>query len=162
MTRSHQVRLRQQLAVSYYNFFQNLIRYLGSLKRASEALQEAVLCIDRMSVAELVHSLADYAINIVKNKKARNYRVSAAEIDVLIVDLCDDATDSARIVKARWEVETLERVLAKVPRRVGRVIFLMALEGKTVRETAAVLGLSVHAVAADLQAVLKYCAASLD
>jgi RNA polymerase sigma-70 factor (ECF subfamily) len=162
---SNPQKLRQQLIDNYDKLVRRLTRRLGSSDFAYEALHETFVRLQGVPDSTQVRSPADYifqtAINVAKNRrKALSYRVPAAEIDALI-DVSDESPDPARTVEARSDFEAFERALMELPERPRHVMRLMSLEGKTARETADQLKVSVRTVAADYQLALQHCAESL-
>jgi RNA polymerase sigma-70 factor, ECF subfamily len=162
----NRVRLRGQLVENYESLVKKLTRCLGSADFAYEALHETFLRLDRVADAVTVRSPADYifrvAINIDRDRrKARSNRLSTSEIDALL-DLCDDTPDPARVVEARSDIDALKRALAELPSRPRDVLRSVAIEGRSSREVAAELGVSLRTVENDLQLALKHCAGCLD
>ncbi len=165
MSDTNRARLRGQLVENYSSLIKQLTRRLGSVDFAYEALHETFLRLDRVSDATPVRSPTDYifrtAINVAKDRqKARNYRVSASEIDALL-DVSDDAPDPARIVEARLEVEAFKRALSELPDRPREVLRSIAIEGKSPHEVAVRLDVSLRTVESDLRQALKHCAEEL-
>ncbi|WP_349254034.1 RNA polymerase sigma factor [Bradyrhizobium sp. CB1717] len=151
---------------NYEGLIRKLTRRLGSADFAHEALHETFLRLDRVTDAEPVRSPADYifrtAINIAKDRrKAQNYRVSASEIDVLL-DICDDEPDPARVVEARSEIEAFKRALAELPPRPREVLQSISIEGQPAHQVAARLKVSIRTVESDLKLALGHCADSLE
>ncbi|WFU22140.1 sigma-70 family RNA polymerase sigma factor [Bradyrhizobium sp. CB1717] len=166
MADSNRIRLRGQLVENYEGLIRKLTRRLGSADFAHEALHETFLRLDRVTDAEPVRSPADYifrtAINIAKDRrKAQNYRVSASEIDVLL-DICDDEPDPARVVEARSEIEAFKRALAELPPRPREVLQSISIEGQPAHQVAARLKVSIRTVESDLKLALGHCADSLE
>lgn len=67
-----------------------------------------------------------------------------AELETL--DLADDAPDSFRVSSGRQELTQLLAVIEELPPQCGRVLRLRKLEGRSPREIAVLLGLSVSTV----------------
>jgi RNA polymerase sigma-70 factor, ECF subfamily len=158
--------LRGQIVENYDGLIKKLTRRLGSSEFAYEALHETFLRLNRVTDAVPIHSPADYifrtAINVAKDRqKAQNYRVSASEISVLL-DVCDDGPDPARIVEARSEIEAFKRALAMLPARPREVLRSISMEGKSAHEVAERLQVSVRTVESDLNLALSHCADCLD
>lgn len=162
----NRLRLRGQLVENYNGLIKKLTRRLGSADFAHEALHETFLRLERVTDAVPVRSPTDYifrtAVNIAKDRqKAQNYRVSASEIDVLL-DVCDDGPDPARIAEARSDIEAFKRALAELPPRPREVLRCISIEGHPAHEVAARLNVSVRTVESDLKLALSHCADSLD
>jgi RNA polymerase sigma-70 factor, ECF subfamily len=162
----NRIRLRGQLVENYNGLIRKLTRRLGSSDFAHEALHETFLRLDRVTDVEPVRSPADYifrtAINIAKDRqKARNYRVSASEIDALL-DVCDDGPDPARVAEARSEIEAFKRALAELPPRPREVLCSISIEGQRPQEVAARLRVSTRTVESDLKLALRHCADTLN
>jgi RNA polymerase sigma-70 factor (ECF subfamily) len=162
----NRVRLRGQLVENYEGLVRNLTRRLGSSDFAHDALHETFLRLERVTDAVQVRSPIDYifriAINIAKDhQKARNVRVSAAEINALL-DIRDEGPGPARIAEARSEVEALKRALAELPARPREVLYSIAVEGLSARQAAARLSVSVRTVEGDLKLAVSHCADRLN
>jgi RNA polymerase sigma-70 factor (ECF subfamily) len=162
----NRVRLRGQLVENYERLIKKLTRCLGSADFAYEVLHETFLRLDRVTDAVTVHSPADYifriAVNIAKDRrKAQNYRISTSEVDALL-NFSDDGPDPARVVEARSDIDALKRALAELPLRPRNVIYGIAIEGRSLRDVAAQLGVSVRTVESDLKLALRHCADCLD
>jgi RNA polymerase sigma-70 factor (ECF subfamily) len=160
------MRLRSQLVQNYDDLVRQLTRRFGSSDAAYETLHETFLRLDRVADAAAIRSPADYvfrtAINVAKDKqKAENYRVSASEIDVLL-DICDETPDPARIVEARLEIEAFKLALAQLPERAREVLRSISIDGNPPHEVATRLNVSVRTVESDLKLALRHCADGLD
>ena len=162
----NRVRLRGQLVENYDGLIKKLTRSLGSADFAYEVLHETFLRLDRMTDTVTVHSPADYifriAVNIAKDRrKAQNYRISTADVDALL-NFGDDEPDPARVVEARSDIDALKRALAELPLRPRNVLHGIAIEGRSLRDVAIQLGVSVRTVESDLKLALRHCANCLD
>jgi RNA polymerase sigma-70 factor, ECF subfamily len=162
----NRVRLRGQLVENYEGLVKKLTRRLGSSDFAREALHDTFLRLERVTDAIKVRSPTDYifriAVNIAKDRlKARNVYASPAKIDVLL-DVCDEEPDPARIVEARSEVEAFKRALAHLPARAREVLHSIAVEGQSPQQVAARCGVSVRTVEGDLKLALNHCADCLN
>ena len=165
MADTNRLKLRQELVEKYDSLIKSLTRRLGSSEFAYEALHETFVRLEGVPESTDVRSPADYifrtAINVAKNsRKAQSYRVSAAEIDALIA-VSDESPDPAKIAEARSDFAVFERAVKQLPERQQRVLRMIALEGRSARETAEQLQVSVRTVAADYQDALQHCATSL-
>jgi RNA polymerase sigma-70 factor (ECF subfamily) len=165
MVEMNRLRLTNQLVESYDDLVRQLTRRFGSSDFAYETLHETFLRLNRVSDAAIVLSPKDYifrtAVNIAKDRrKAQSYRVSAAEIDVLL-DVCDEAPGPARIAEARSEIEAFKRALEELPVRRREVLRSVAIEGKSLRDVADTLKVSQRTVEMELRQALRHCAASL-
>ncbi len=157
--------LRRQLVENYGGLIRQLTRRLGSSDVAYEAPHETFLRLDRVTDDVPVQSPADYlfraAINVAKDRqKAVNYRMAVSELDALL-EVSDDGPDPARVIEARSEIEALKRALAQLPERPRRVLCSMSMEGKSAREVAADLQVSIRTVESDLRSALNHCAVCL-
>lgn len=165
MSEANSARLRSELAESYDDLVKQLTRRLGSTDFAYEVLHETFLRVERVSEATFVRSPKDYifrtAVNIAKDRrKAQQYRASAATIDALF-DICDESPDPSMIAEGRSEIEAFKRALAELPERRREVLQKIAIEGKTAREVADELQVSVRTIEIDLKQALTHCADSL-
>lgn len=162
----NRVQLRGQLVENYEGLVKKLTRCLGSADFAYEVLHETFLRLDRVADAVAVRSPADYifriAVNIAKDRrKAQNYRVGTSEIDALL-NFCDEGPGPARVVEARSDIDALKRALAELPLRPRDVLNSVTIEGRSLRDVAARLGVSVRTVESDLKFALRHCANCLD
>ncbi|WP_076866190.1 RNA polymerase sigma factor [Bradyrhizobium mercantei] len=165
MADTNEARLRHQLVANYDGLIARLTRRLGSADFAHEALHETFLRLDRVTDTALVRSPADYlfriAINVAKDRqRAQTYRVGVSEVDVLL-DVCDDQPDAARVVEARSEIAAFKCALAELPERPRQVLQGMSIEGVTAQEVAARLKVSLRTVENDLRLALRHCATVL-
>jgi RNA polymerase sigma-70 factor (ECF subfamily) len=163
---TNRIRLRGQLIENYDRLVRQLTRRLGSSEFAYEALHETFLRLDRVTDAVPLRSPSDYifrtAINIAKDHhKAQNHHASTSEVDVLL-GICDEWPDPARVVEARSEVDALKRALAQLPARPRDVLHSVAIDGRSPYDVAARLGVSVRTVESDLRLALRHCADYLD
>src|SRR5262249_49682050 len=121
MTEAGWVVLQRHLLMRYTDFKKRLTRYFGSADRATEALHDTLLRLERGGELTAVRNPDTYlysmAINIAaNNRRGENRRLTTAEVDALI-EITDDAPDAARVLEARAELDALVSIIGELPVR---------------------------------------------
>jgi RNA polymerase sigma-70 factor (ECF subfamily) len=166
MTDAGWAALQQQLLTHYNELRRRLTRNLGSADRASEALHDTWLRLERGGDLSIVRNADTYlysiALNIASNnRRAETRRLTASEVEGLL-ELPDEAPDSERVVEARTELDAVVRIIAELPARQQAILLAARLEGTSRREIAARFKVSERFVQRELQAAHDYCAARLE
>ena len=157
--------LRDLLVANYDDLTQVLTRRLGSLDRASDALQEAYTRLaqngEPTGVASPWHYLVRMAQNIgVDRWRADHRRVSVAE-GWEFLNLVDDNPDPEREATAKRELEALVAIVKTLPQR-RRAIFVAAwFEELAHPEIAKRFNISLRTVRQELQIAREYCGSKL-
>jgi RNA polymerase sigma-70 factor (ECF subfamily) len=139
-----------------------LTRRLGNMAAAEDLAQEAWLRIARGGTPAIANPRA-YLFRIAANlavdyQRSESRRLLAADEIEALLDIPDEAPDAAAIATARDELIALQRALDELPAR-RRAIFLAArLGGRTHREIAGDLGVSIRTVEINVQRALEHCA----
>jgi RNA polymerase sigma factor (sigma-70 family) len=157
--------LRDLLVANYDDLTQVLTRRLGSLDRASDALQEAYARLaqngEPSGIASPWHYLVRMAQNIgVDRWRADHRRVSAIE-GWEYLNLMDDSPDPEREAMARRELEALTEIVKALPQR-RRAIFVAAwFEELPHNEIAKRFNVSLRTIRQELQIAREFCSAKL-
>jgi RNA polymerase sigma factor (sigma-70 family) len=166
MTEAGWAALQQQLLTHYTDLKKRLTRNLGSADRASEALHDTWLRLQRGGDLSTVRNADTYlysiALNIASNnRRTENRRLTVSEVQGLL-DIPDEAPDSERVVEARAELDAVVKIIAELPARQQAILLAARLEGTTRREIATRFGVSERFVQRELQAAHDYCATRLE
>jgi len=152
--------LRERLLASYDELVRRLARRLGSSDLAREALHEAYLRFERDGESEPVNNLDGYimttAVNIAKNRFAVERRyLSATETEALI-DVPDEAPDSARTIEARSELAMLQRVMAELPARRRQIFESSWVDGVSYAQLALQHGVHLRTIQREIAVATAY------
>lgn len=165
LTRVNRTTLRTVLAADYSGLFANLTRQLGSADLAGEALQETFLRVERVTDSVPVHSPKNFlfriALNVATDRRRVDRRLLSLNAIDTLLDVPDEAPDTAAIVEGRQDIEALDRALAELPLRVRQVFMAAAVNKLPDHEIAPLLGVSVRTVETDLKNALNHCAKRL-
>jgi RNA polymerase sigma-70 factor, ECF subfamily len=153
--------LRRYLLLDYETLKAQLARYLGSVDRANEALQDTWLRLERASPQQPVERPFAYLLRIAYNLalKRRQSERRAVTLDDArgALNLVDDAPDPERVVTARSELAALERALAELPPRQREILIASRADGIPLREIATRLHVSQRLVEMELKLALVHC-----
>ncbi|HVJ51880.1 MAG TPA: RNA polymerase sigma factor [Aliidongia sp.] len=158
--------LRHLLVAGYEDLKRRLTRRLGSADLAVEALHETYLRLDGAAELGAVRQPASYLYRTALNAAADRHRADMrwagrAELEALL-HTDEEALDPERIVAAKSEIASLERVLAELPSR-RRGIFIAALvEEQPYRMIAARFGISIRSVEREVGLALDHCGRRLE
>lgn len=165
MTESGLELLHRLLMVEYESLKIQLARYLGSEDRASDALQDTWLRLQKAKPAGPVKRPYPYLLRIAYNmalKRARGERGNVTLEEAReALDLVDDAPDPERAAEARSEFAVLEKALSELTPRRRDILIASRVEGATLREIAARLDISQRLVEMELKLALIHCGESL-
>lgn len=158
--------LRYQLVLRYDEIKRRLTRRLGSEDLAGEVLQETYLHLGRPAKIGTVRSPIHYLVTVATNIARMRFRrekgwVSLEDVDEAI-GLVDDAPDPARSVEARLEMEALQRAFDELTPRRRQILVAARVEGRTLADIAAQLGVSQRLIEMELKHALAHCALRLD
>jgi RNA polymerase sigma-70 factor (ECF subfamily) len=153
--------LRRRLVLDYEALKIQLARYLGSTERASEALQDTWLRLERAMPRQPVERPFAYLLRMAYNialKRRQNERGTTTLDDArAALNLVDDAPDPERVVEARSELAALERALVELAPRRREILIASRAHGIPLREIAAQLGVSQRLVEMELKLALIHC-----
>lgn len=159
-------RLRRFLVDSYDDLKLRLTRRLGSSDLAGEALHEAWMRLDRACVSGDVRSPRLYILRVALNVAWKRLKAEPRTLTLsdakTALGIADDAPDAARATQARQELEALGQALAELTPRRRRILLASRLEGRPLRDIAALLGVSQRLVEIELKHALAHCALRLD
>jgi len=153
--------LQQRLLMRYKVFKKRLTKYLGSADLAGDVLHDTWLRLERGGELNSVRSPDNYlysmAVNIARNHiQAENRRLSASEIETLL-EIEDEAPDSARVAEARSELQAMVAIIAELPERQQAILLAARLDGLSRREIARRFDVSVRFVQRELHVAQVYC-----
>jgi RNA polymerase sigma-70 factor, ECF subfamily len=166
MSESTAEQLRRRLILDYEALKTHLARYLGSADRASDALQDTWLRLERAAPREPVSRPFAYLLRIAYNIDLKRRQGRAAQTVTLddaraALNLVDDAPGPERAVEARSDLAALERALAELTPRRREILIASRADGVPLREIAARLGISQRLVEMELRLALIHCGRSL-
>lgn len=165
MTEASLLVLRRLLLLRYDDFKARLTRRLGSSELAGDALQDTWLRLEHSDGVAAVRSQDAYlfqiAVNIARDRqRAENRRLSTTEVETLL-NVVDEAPNSARIVEARSDLQALQTVMAELPPRQRAILLAARLDELPRRLIAKRYRISLRLVQRELQEAQDYCAARL-
>lgn len=165
MTESTWTALRQLLVDRYDELRRRLTRRLGSEELARETLHETWLHLHRKDEIGTVASPSGYVLRTAFNlatdrgreesRRARRFEIKS------VLDYADEAPGPAREAEARLEIAALEEALEELTDRRRTILLASRLEGMTLNQIAAELGVSQRLVEIELKHALDHCAARL-
>jgi RNA polymerase sigma-70 factor (ECF subfamily) len=154
--------LRDVFVSSYETLKIHLTRKLGCEVLAREALHDTYLRLHRPGDITVVQPRAylwRMALNVASDNRRNQKRAAHnAQIDAHMLEMGDDAADSARWLAARQDLETLENALAELTPRRRRILLESRLDGFTLRQIAGRLNVSQRLVELELKAAVLFCA----
>jgi RNA polymerase sigma-70 factor, ECF subfamily len=161
MSNSTRERLRRLFLLDYEALKTHLTRYLGSADRASDALQDTWLRLERVAAIGPVNRPYPYLLRIaynigLKRREGERRTVALAEARAAL-DLVDDAPDPARIAEGRSEVAALEQALAELTPRRREILLASRVDGIPLREIAVRQDISQRLVEMELKLALIHC-----
>jgi RNA polymerase sigma-70 factor (ECF subfamily) len=161
MSDSSRELLRRLLLLDYDGLKARLARRLGSAERASDALQETWLRLERAAPVGAVRRPQPYLLRIAYNialKRRQAERETTTLDDArAALNLVDEAPDPARVVEAKSEVAALERALAELSPRRRAILLASRVERVALSELATRYGVSQRMVEIDLKLALIHC-----
>jgi RNA polymerase sigma-70 factor, ECF subfamily len=166
MTDSSPDSLRQVFLLGYDDLKARLTQRLGSAELASDALQDAWLRLEKVTLIGPVQRPWPYLLRIAYNialKRLRHEREIVTLDDArAALSLVDDAPDADRVVRARLELVQLRHALEELTPRQREILFASRLDGVPLQELAGRHGISQRMVERDLKHAVLHCAARLD
>lgn len=161
MTESPADGLRRLLLGNYDTLKLRLARRLGSVERASDALQETWLRLEGAAPIGDVRRPEPYLLRIAYNialkiRKAERETVTLDDARAAL-DLVDVAPDSERVAEAKSEVAALERALQELSPRRRDILLASRVEGIALSEIAVRHGISQRMVEIELKMALIHC-----
>lgn len=165
MTESSLFVLRELLVTRYDELKAKLTQRLGSPDIAGEAVQDTWLRLQKTqrigNVANPAAYLFQIALNVARNRLASERRnTPAAQIDD-ILDVQDEAADTASIVESRSELQLVEELIQELPSRQREILVAARLDGLPRDAIAKRLGISLSLVEKELRMAHEYCLARL-
>jgi RNA polymerase sigma-70 factor (ECF subfamily) len=165
MSDSDRDALRQVFVLGYHDLRIRLTRRLGSAERASDALHETWLRIERATPAGLLNKPKSYLLQMAFHAALAHWRAEQRVVTLsdakAALGIADDAPGPERAAAARLEIETLARALAELTPRRREILLASRLDGVALREIAARLGISQRLVEIELRDALAHCALRL-
>ena len=166
MTDSSPDSLRQVFLLGYDDLKARLTQRLGSAELASDALQDAWLRLEKVTLIGPVQRPWPYVLRIAYNialKRLRREREIVTLDDArAALSLVDEAPDADRVVRARLELVQLRRAVEELSPRQREILFASRLDGVPLQELADRHGISQRMVERDLKHAVLHCAARLD
>lgn len=161
MSESNREVLRRRFVLDYEALKNQLERYLGSVDRANDALQDTWLRLERAIPQQPIDRPFVYLLRIAYNIAVKNRRSERRTVmleDALAaLNFVDDAPDPERVAEARSEFAALERALAELSPRRREILIASRADGTPLREIAARLGVSQRLVEMELKLALLHC-----
>jgi len=165
MSNSSREALRKFFVLGYDELRTRLIRRLGSVELASDALHDTWLRIDNARPAGIVlspkHYLLQMASNTALKRRSTEKRFVTLTDAKMAIGLVDDAPDPERAAIARSEVEALARALAELTPRRRDILLSSRLKCIPLWAIAERLGISQRLVEIELKHALAHCALRL-
>jgi RNA polymerase sigma-70 factor (ECF subfamily) len=153
--------LRRLLLLDYDELKAQLARRLGSVDRASDALQDTWLRLEGAAQIGAIHRPRPYLLRIAYNialKRRQTERETATLDDArAALTLVDEAPDPERVVEARSEAMALERAFAELSPRRRDILLASRVEGFALSEIATRHGISQRMVEIELKMALIHC-----
>jgi RNA polymerase sigma-70 factor, ECF subfamily len=153
--------LRQLLLSSYDELKVQLARRLGSVERASDALQDTWLRLEGTAQVGTVQRLHPYLVRIayniaLKRRQAERETVTLEDARAAL-NLVDETPDPERVVEAKSEAAALERALTELSPRRREILLASRIEGISLKEIAVQHGISQRMVEIELKFALIHC-----
>jgi len=166
MTDSNPNSLRQVFLLGYDDLKARLTHRLGSAELASDALQDAWLSLENVTLIGPVHRPWPYVLRIAYNialKRLRREREMVTLDDArAALSLVDDTPNADRVVGARLELAQLRQAVAELTLRQRQILFASRLDGVSLQELADRHGISQRMVERELKRAVLHCAERLD
>jgi RNA polymerase sigma-70 factor (ECF subfamily) len=166
LTDSNPDSLRQVFLLGYDDLKTRLTQRLGSAELASDALQDAWLRLENVTLTGPVQRPWPYVLRIAYNialKRLRREREIVTLDDArAALSLVDDAPNAARVVEARLELMQLRHAVEELTRRQREILFASRLDGVPLQELAGRYGISQRMVERELKRAVLHCAERLD
>lgn len=156
--------LAKILAERYVNLRDRLTRRLGSSDRASEALHDTWLRLNRGNELGPVANPEAYIItaavnNAAKRISAENRRIDSVDL-IEALDTPDEAPDQERIAIGKSEIAALKRTLNRLSPRQRDIFVESYINGSSHEELAERYDVSVRTIQAELRTSLLHVAES--
>ncbi|KAF1044732.1 MAG: putative RNA polymerase sigma factor FecI [Herbaspirillum frisingense] len=166
MTEDVRATLLSHLSARYGELKRRLTRLLGSDDLAGDALQDTWLRLQRMEGQSPVMNphafLLRMAANIaVDQRRSQSRALPPGEVAELL-DLADTAPGPEQTAEARSEVQTLLRLLERMPPRRREILIMVRLEGMLQKEVAERLGISLRTVEHELKRAHDFCMSRME
>jgi RNA polymerase sigma-70 factor, ECF subfamily len=153
--------LRQLLLVGYEELKAQLARRLGSVERASDALQDTWLRLEGMAQIGAVQRPHPYllriAYNIALKRQLAERETVTLEDARAALNLVDETPDPERVVGAKSEAAVLERALEELSPRRREILLASRVEGISLSKIAIRHGISQRMVEIELKLALIHC-----
>jgi RNA polymerase sigma-70 factor (ECF subfamily) len=162
MSGSTRAALAHILADRYNSLRDKLTRRLGSSDRASEALHDTWLRLNRGEDLEPVANPEAYIVTAAMNAAAKRItgerrRLDTGNIDD-VLEYPDDAPDAERVAIGKSEVAALKRTLKSLTRRQRDIFVEIYINGLPHQELAERYSVSVRTVQGELRIALLHVA----
>ncbi|MTD96299.1 sigma-70 family RNA polymerase sigma factor [Hyphomicrobium sp. xq] len=165
MTETTWATLRQLLVDRYDDLRRHLARRLESEELARETLHETWLRLDRTGEVASIKSPTGYllrtALNIAVDRRRADSRLARPAEIAAVLEVADPASDPAAQAEGRMEIAALELALQELTPRRRAILLASRLDGTTLRQIAAELGISQRLVEMELKHALDHCAQRL-
>jgi len=160
--------LRRVLVDDYHGLKKRLTRRFGSADFAGEVLHEAWLRLGRAELnasSAALHNPKAYLYRVALNVATDQKRVEKSWLGKVEVEAlyrrARDELDPARVVEARFELETLAKAINELPARRRAVFIAARLEYLPYKAIAARMGVTVRVVDRELKLALDHLSAVL-
>jgi RNA polymerase sigma-70 factor (ECF subfamily) len=152
--------LRQLLLLDYRELKTRLARRLGSMERASDALQDTWLRLETAQIGAVhrpQHYLLRIAYNIALKRRQAERETMTLEDARAALNLADETPDPERVIEAKSEAAALERALAELSPRRRDILLASRVEGIPLSRIASRHGISQRMVEIELKLALIHC-----
>ncbi len=157
--------LRRHYLLAYDELRTRLTQRLGSAELARDALQETWLRLETSAPAAPVDRPYPYLLRVALNlglRSARRARETLTLDDArAALNLVDDSPSPAQICEARAELEMLKQAMKELTPRRREILLASRLEGLSMRDVAALHGISQRMAERELKSALTHCAERL-
>ncbi|MDF3834540.1 sigma-70 family RNA polymerase sigma factor [Cupriavidus basilensis] len=155
MTEDARVALTDYLTKHYANLRRRLTRLLGNGDLAGDALQDTWLRLQGQEDKDSIRSPAGYvvrmAVNIAVDIQRRQSRSVPFDEVSALMEQADPAPNPAQAVEIRSDLETLLKLMERLPERRRKILMLVRLEHLQQKEVAERLGISKSIVEHELR-----------
>jgi len=143
-------------------------RIVGDHARAEDVVQEAYLRFDTAATARIFDDPVRYLYRVVRNLALDGRRKQAREAIYVVgpsSDLAERAADSRPTPEAeaagRSDIQALKAAMEELPEKTRRALELHRFQGKTLKQVAALMDVSVGTAHALIVDGLEHCRARL-
>lgn len=155
MTEDARIALADYLTKHYVNLRRRLTRLLGNSDLAGDALQDTWLRLHGKEDEGPIQSPGGYvvrmAVNIAVDIQRRQSRSVPFDEVSALMEQADPAPNPARAAEIRSDLETVLKLMERLPERRRKILMLVRLENLQQKEVAKRLGVSKSTVEHELR-----------